>query len=288
MRADSVERLYRGVPPEQKARLLSFRATHPHRQVVVAGTPWDYISCGRGREPLLILPGKLRLAEVAFPLIMALEGDCRLVVPSYPPVRTLTPLLEGVAGTLRAEGLARTAVLGIGYGGAIAQCFVRRYPDRVGRLILANTGLPPTADEVRPLSRLLPVLRLLPAAALRALVRPAWLRLLPAGEAQAFWRAYLNELLTCHLGKADILSYFEVAVDIGRHSMISPDDLAGWCGRILILESDDDLTSPTERAALGALYGQARRRTFHGGGHVAWLAAPEAYVREIKTFLSAS
>jgi pimeloyl-ACP methyl ester carboxylesterase len=34
------------------------------------------------------------------------------------------------------------AILGASFGGAVAQVFVRRYPDRVSELILSNTGVP--------------------------------------------------------------------------------------------------------------------------------------------------
>ncbi|MGQ9682781.1 MAG: alpha/beta fold hydrolase [Anaerolineae bacterium] len=99
--------LYRNVPQEQKDRLLQFRATHPYRRAVVDGYTWHYMACGQGGQTLVLLPGASRQAEATFVLISLLEEDYRLIVPSYPPVRTMDELADGVAAILEAEGVAR-------------------------------------------------------------------------------------------------------------------------------------------------------------------------------------
>ena len=288
MRRDPCAEIYRDVPAEQHARLLSFRATHSPRQLRVGrrGPLWEYLACGYGAPYLLILPGGLRVAEAAFPLITALEPDFRVLAPSYPPARKLEPLLDGLAALLDAEGAAQAIVLGMSYGGSIAQSFVRRYPQRVSRLVLSNTGVPPTREEVRTLPSLIAALHLLPYRLLRRLITPLFSRFVFACDEQAFWQAYVNELLTCRLHKSDVLSHFRVALDLGRRYRFTPGDLAGWAGRVLILESEHDLVPPAEQAALRALYPGAQVYTFHQGGHTPWLTRTEEYVGAIRAFLA--
>ncbi len=285
MKRKNCARLYRDVPPEQYARLLRFRATHSPRSLQAAGLSWQYLASGYGARHLLVLPGGLRMAEAAFPLISALEADFRVLAPSYPPARRLDALLDGLAAILDAEGAAQAAVYGASYGGMIAQSFRCRYPTRVSHLLLANTGLPPTRDEVRTLPSLITLLRLLPYGALRRLITPLFGRLITAGAEQPFWQAFIEELLTCRLRKADVLSHFQVALDLGRRYRFSPDDVAHWPGRVLILESVPDVIQPAEQAALRTLYPGAQVHTFPQGGPTPWLTRTEEYVGVIRAFL---
>lgn len=284
------DRLYAQVPREQRERLRAFRSRHLYQYLSVGAIRWEYLVCGRGAETLLFLPGGLRVAEVGFELITALEPGYRVIAPTYPAVRTLAPLVEGLARILDAEGARRVAVLGASYGGAIAQAFVRRYPERVDKLILANTGVPTTAREIALLKRLTKVLPLVPYGALRVVLQWLFERLLSTeasrGQRQ-FWRAYLTELFARRLTKANVLSHFQVALDSGQRWPFPPGYLAHWPGHVLILESDrDQAIRPAEREALKALDPQARVHTFHGAGHTPWLSQPGEYQMVIRQVLA--
>ncbi len=54
----------------------------------------------------------------------------------------MAALLEGIAAILEAEGVQKVHVVGPSFGGWVAQCFVRRFPEKVATLILSDTGLP--------------------------------------------------------------------------------------------------------------------------------------------------
>jgi len=51
-------------------------------------------------------------------------------------------LPNGLRAILDAEQAGCVTILGASFGGSVAQVFVRRYPERVGELILSNTGVP--------------------------------------------------------------------------------------------------------------------------------------------------
>ena len=108
------------------------------------------------------------VGESLFTRIPTFEDRYRIIAPSYASVPTAVQLLDGLAGILDAEGVRAAHVLGPSYGGMVAQCFVRRHPERVKTLILANTLVPP--QNLLWLAKVfLAVLPLVPVGWLRAL-----------------------------------------------------------------------------------------------------------------------
>ena len=287
MPADPLERIYRQVPPAQRQRLADFRAAHPGKVCEVAGARWEYLAGGSGAEALLMLPGAACLAEPGFPLIEAFERDCRVVAPSYSPDGTMGELLDGLAGVLTAEGIARAHLFGGSYGGLVAQCFVRHYPERVRSLILANTTVV-ARHWRRPARVLLALAARIPPWAIRAPLLRALPRMIPAPPDEAsFWRAYQEELLTCRLTRADLLGLVRTGVDFLEHWRLTPADLDDWSGQLLILASDRDLAArPAHRESLRRLYPRARIRTFRDAGHTPWLTHHEEYVAIVRAFVA--
>lgn len=280
------DRFYGKVPREQRERLLAFRAAHPEKRISAGGVEWRYIACGEGERTLLLLPGVSRLAETQFVLISLLEQHYRIIAPSYAPVATIAELADGLAGILDAEGVEQADVYGASFGGMIAQRFVRRHPARVRRLILANTGI---TNVPKIVQGLLGVTRWLPGSLVRAAMRQmaAGVRSAPAEE-KAFWEAYYSELYTARITREDAVSFFANGADFSRTYDFATTDLAGWPGRILILESDhDEAFKPEERAALRALYPQATVHTFANAGHEPWMTHQAEFLAELDGFLAA-
>jgi pimeloyl-ACP methyl ester carboxylesterase len=280
------DRLYVNVPRAEKDLLLHFRAAHPVKHVTVAGASWEYIACGHGAETLLILPGLLGIGEMSFHHILTFESEYRVIAPTYPfAVTTVAQLMEGIAGILHAEGIDRAHVLGGSYGGIVAQCFVRQYPSKVSRLILSHTG-GPKPERAETNKRFIRVLRFLPMGVLRAMLRLATRKSLKdAPKQRAFWEAYSEEMIR-RVSKADLIARYQIAVDFDATSRFTPEDLANWPGRILILEGDNDpIAEAPAREALKAFHPQARVHTFRGTGHVASIAKLDEYVSVIKRFL---
>jgi pimeloyl-ACP methyl ester carboxylesterase len=66
----------------------------------------------------------------------------------------------------------------------------------------------------------------------------------------------------------------------------TPQDLSGWPGKVLLVLADDDPGTPEPvRAALSALYPEARLHLFHGTGHVTSVLERDEYQAVIDTFL---
>ncbi len=276
---------YKGVPAKQKERLHAFRTTHPREHVYLSETAWSYLSGGQGTETLLILPGGERIGDVAFPLFQQFEQEYRCLYPSYPPFSTMSALVDGLAALLDRLSIEQVILFAASFGGDVGQCFVRKYPDRVSKLILLNTGIP---DERlgKATKRAKPLVSALPLGIVRFLMNARLGKgLAVRPEEQLFWQALMQELVA-HMTRADIVSTFDETIDYRLNYHFSPNDLETWPGKVLILQSDDDpATKPEMRMALRDLYPRAEVHTFHQAGHTPFLSQPDEFYPRVRTFL---
>ena len=281
------EQIYQDVPADQVALFRRFRETHPNQTLTIAGVPWRYIACGQGDETLMLLPGGSRFAESWWKLILLLEEEYRLVSPSYPALTTMKAHDQGLAAILNAQGQIQPVhVIGASFGGWLAQTFVRRYPERVKSVVLSHTSA--QAGMSKGVLRLAKVLTsIYPESLVRLGLQRNILRTLAAPpEEQAFWAAYFHETLYLHTSKADVRAQHEVTGDFLLNYRFTPGDLADWPGRMLIIESEDDMAfKPEARQALRQLYPQADVYTFHEAGHSPGYTRPEAYLAVLVPFL---
>jgi pimeloyl-ACP methyl ester carboxylesterase len=285
------DEIYARVPAEQIERLKEFRSTHNYKRLFVDGAEWEYISCGRGEQTLLLLPGGLSVGESTFPLITDFEKEYRIIAPSYALSLTMTGLCDGIAHILETESVNQAHVFGGSYGGLVAQYFVRKYPDKARSLILSHTFLMTPKFEkplkiadklflVAPRSLFAPLLKLrfnkILLSTLRAAKHPEF----------EFWRAYLNEAIASNRLKDVAVRQNKVLLDLARQPQFTPEDLTGWRGRILIIDSDDDpAISAKDRELLRNTYPQARAHTFHGSGHASLIMKREEAFSIIRRFL---
>jgi pimeloyl-ACP methyl ester carboxylesterase len=288
----SFDEIYARVPAEQVSRLVEFRRTHPVKQLTLAGTQWEYIFCGRGDQVLLVLPGALSVAESTFPFITAFENEYRIVAPSYALSQTMTGLCEGIANILAAEDVQRSHVIGGSYGGLVAQYFVRLFPERTCSLILSHTFLvtPKLELPLKIVGRLLPML---PSSLFLPLLKLRLNKLLLSTLRRTkhpeyeFWKAYLNEIVASDRFKGVALHQHKSLLELARQPQFTPDDLKEWCGKVLIIDSDDDPAIPAkDRKLVRNTYPQAQLKTFSDAGHASSILKRDEAFSTIRDFLS--
>lgn len=285
------EEIYGKVPAEQVARLKEFRLTHPYKQLTVGDTKWEYISCGQGEQTLLLLPGALSVGESTFPFIAGFENEYRIIAPSYALSLSMTGLCRGLAHILETEALNQAHVLGGSYGGLVAQYFVRNYPAKVRSLTLSHTFVltPKLAKPLWLAGKLFPAFpRCLFAPILKFRLNKMLLSKLHAAnhpEAE-FWRAYLNEAIASGLLKEVFIHQNKCLLELAHQPQFTPDDLKGWQGKVLIIESDDDPAIPArDRALLRSTYPKAQVHTFRDAGHASSILKREEVFSVIRSFL---
>jgi pimeloyl-ACP methyl ester carboxylesterase len=266
-------------------RLRVFRASYPNKSLTVGGRQWHYRICGEGARTLLLLPGGELVNDLGFDLASALALRFRIVYPAYPRADALADLADGIAAILTVEKAPSVWVLGVSFGGAVAQCLVRRHPEKIERLILSNTGVP-QGYLVRTLRVFNATLAMIPWPALRALLARGLTKVMGAAAGEMpFWRAYFKELFGARLTKADVLSNLRNQLEYHARYRFSPDDLAAWPGKLFIIESDNDIFNPKRRKALRDTYPQAPVYTFHGGGHAPAFSRTSEYLEALDRFL---
>jgi pimeloyl-ACP methyl ester carboxylesterase len=270
-------------------QLEAFRVTHPITIRQVHDHCWQYIASGAGAETVVLLPGGLGTAETSFQYITAFESNYRVLSLSYPATaRCVADLVDGIAGLLCAEGVTQAHLIGGSYSGMLAQCFVRRNPAHVRKLILSHSGVP-WPPRIRSFELYAKVLSGRSIGAMRAFARLANRAAFHSSTAaQLFWKSYFDRLFNA-LPSAALSSLFQVMLDFDRNYIFAPNDLSEWAGEILIVDADGDrYISRAERCALRALYPAAQTHRFSGRGHSGPLENAEEYIALYRAFLGAT
>jgi pimeloyl-ACP methyl ester carboxylesterase len=270
-----------------QADLDRFRAGCASQRRAIDGHDWAYIQRGGGARAVLILPGGLAVAETAFRYIQRLEPRYRVLAPTYPEtMMTMAELVDGLAKLLYAEQIASVSLVGGSYSGLVAQCVVRHTPAIVEKLVLADTGVP-RRSRAAQMALYQSLIALLPLPALRGLATcgvALFARKLPAQR--AFWWRYFRQRIAS-MTRAAFASHLAIWRDFDRSYQFAAHDLAGWRGRMLIIEAEHDgLFRATERMALRALYPAAQVHTFERRSHGASLAYMDDYIARIERFLA--
>ena len=246
---------------------------------------WRYRIFGTGAKTFFVIPGGELVNDLGFEFALAIGETHRVIYPAYPRASSIEELADGLRMILDAERAGKVVILGASFGGAVAQVFVRRHPDRVSELILSNTGVPLhyLARQVRVTYWIAKALswRLTSKVLRKPLVKTVD----QSGADQAFWAGYFDELFTVRLTKADVLSNILIQHDYHLRFRFTPGDLKDWSGRVLIAESDTDAIGPSRRRALREAYPQAEVHTFHNGGHAPMFTRYDEYLQMVKDFL---
>jgi pimeloyl-ACP methyl ester carboxylesterase len=279
---------YTDVPPTDLEKFRTFCYACPYKQLIFGGVEWSYLINREGGETLMLLSGALAIPDISWLTIHHFAQTYRVIAPAYPAVKTMDLLVDGIAAILHQEGIKQAHLLGGSYGGFVAQAFVRRHPGLTRSLVLSHT-FPPDPVKAKTIRRIAGWLPLLPEGGLRWLIG-RWLNpLMPTKKPEtALMHAMFEELLYHRLTKADILSIFWRTVDYCAQEY-APQDLAGWSGKVLLVMTDDDPSTPEPvRAAMSALYPRARLHLFHGMGHGTSVLKEEEYQAVIGRFLDES
>jgi pimeloyl-ACP methyl ester carboxylesterase len=234
------------------------------KDLTVQGTRWRYYALGQG-PAVVWMTGGLRRAAFGFAFLELLAHRYSIVAPDYPPLMTFDAMAAGFNAILEAEGIERFALGGQSYGGLLAQGYLVRRLEAVDRLLLSSTG---PADYG-------------PVWAFVDDLAVALVRLLPE-------RRVKRVLLQEDLSRADVVSHFAVVADLIRSRRVTPQALAAWPGRVVVLTAENDATqSPKDIPRYAALFGRQPEVLSLGSmGHTAALQDPEAYTAILERALA--
>jgi pimeloyl-ACP methyl ester carboxylesterase len=260
----------------------------------VSGTRLHYLDAGSGSPPVVLLH--------AFPLhsgmwdsqVAALAPHWRVVAPDLPGFGSTDPLpgrpasvtIDGfadlVVGLLAELGLGPVVVGGLSMGGYVAFAVLRRHPEVVSGLVLADTRPGPDTPEVA--ERRTNQQHQVAAGGIADLVESMLGTLLSDDT-----RAHRPEVV--ERARALMLANPPEGVIASLEAMKGRGDSTPLLATVdvpaLVVVGEHDVPSPPEVATemAGAIPG-ARLEILTGAGHLSNLEAPEAFNRALESFLT--
>ena len=244
---------------------------------------------GNGGTPLLLLNGIGAHIDMWDPLERALD-DRHVIAFDAPgtgesPSLTWPRRMDGLARLVRdlidALGHEYVDVLGVSFGGALAQELARRYPDRVRRLVLCSTSAGLVCVPPKPLPFLLVMT---PARYYHpALFRFIMPRL--AGGRTARDSSVLADQAQARLSRPPQLRGYAYQL-YAASGWTSAHYLHRIAQPTLVIAGDDDRVIPLANGRfLARRIPGARLLVVEGGGHAFVLDEPESVAEDIDAFL---
>ena len=249
-----------------------------------------YRSAGTG-PPVLFLHGLGGSATAWEPQLEGLAGELHCIawdLPGYGDSLPIVPLtfpaiVDAAAALLDELGIARVDVVGLSFGGQQALHLALRHPDRVGRLVLADTSARFGADgtDVEEWQRL----RLDP---------------LDAGVTPAAMAADVIDSITApgfsgHERARTIAAFARIPADGLRAAVhcLPTHDVRDRLGEIaaptLVIVGELDQETPLAYAeTLADGIPDAELRVIAGAGHLTPAEAPDEFNRLVREFLTGS
>ncbi|MHB8132333.1 MAG: alpha/beta fold hydrolase, partial [Mobilitalea sp.] len=186
------------------------------------------------------------------------------------PVRTIDDLLEGIVAILDSEGIVAMNIIGASMGGAIAHWFIRKYPERVKKLVIMSLGLP-NNTTAKTLKRVAFIFSLIPSVFIRKMFEKEAKKLvsvLPEDEAQLM-SAYCRDQYKNDMNKGTILGHFRLVAELAtKVSVLGLDKPFEGTNPVLIINAvDDETINPESRDAFQATYPNSKSIVFPSGGH---------------------
>lgn len=266
-------------------RYKTFIREHTTKVIAVNDVEWKYLIGGSGEVPLLLLPGGTRQPGMRFQFLSELEEKYRTIYPFYPLVCQMKPLIDGLAAILDNESLTKTHVFGSSFGGLVGQYFLKEYPNRIGKLILSNTGTTiKTQNQVKKLKRIRNVLKFVPERLIHAFTVRSFIKGIRFPESDlSFYKKFLRDSFS----KKVVLCHFDCLIDFQETFSIQPSNLEQWGGQMLIISAaDDELVGKESSNALKSVYPNVEFYTFDSGGHVLNITRHNEYKQLITDFLA--
>lgn len=247
-----------------------FAAAHPEQRRDLNGRDWGVIDVGSG-PALLLIPGTLGRADIFWNQIEALSDRLHIVAVSYPDSGGIVEWTSDMVTLMDSLDIAEACVLGSSLGGYLAQYLAGSHPQRVSRLVAANTLHSVAGLETRPPYSM--DLQNGPIEELRT----------GFGNALSAWgqahpeQQDLVDLLLRESGGRILEGELRARLAALKHGRplppcpLEPD-------RVFTIEADDDPLIPAEmRAAVRARLKPSVAYRFRDGGHFPYVVRPADY-----------
>lgn len=248
-----------------------FARANPEQRVSLNGREWGLIDLDGSGPALLLIPGTLGRADIFWQQMAALKGRVRILSVSYPDSGGVEEWAGDLIALISDRDIEKVTVLGSSLGGYLAQYIAAVHPDRVERLIAANT----LYDTV-PAKRNPPYSSDLDLAPIEEL-RNGFGRGLGAWADSHPEQAELVELLLQEVGGRIPELELRNRLKGIKNAPVLPASMVSPANTVTIEAADDPLIPQFMRDEVRAVLTPAVSYHFESGGHFPYLARPELY-----------
>lgn len=248
-----------------------FARANPEQRVSLNGREWGLIDLDGSGPALLLIPGTLGRADIFWQQMAALKGRVRILSVSYPDSGGVEEWAGDLIALISDRDIERITVLGSSLGGYLAQYIAAVHPDRVERLIAANT-----LYDTAPAKRNPPYSSDLDLAPIEEL-RNGFGRGLGAWADSHPEQAELVELLLQEVGGRIPELELRNRLKGIKNAPVLPASMVSPANTVTIEAADDPLIPQFMRDEVRAVLTPAVSYHFESGGHFPYLARPELY-----------
>lgn len=248
-----------------------FARANPEQRVLLNGREWGLIDLDGSGPALLLIPGTLGRADIFWQQMAALKGRVRILSVSYPDSGGVEEWAGDLISLISDRDIEKVTVLGSSLGGYLAQYIAAVHPDRVERLIAANT-----LYDTAPAKRNPPYSSDLDLAPIEEL-RNGFGRGLGAWADSHPEQAELVELLLQEVGGRIPELELRNRLKGIKNAPDLPASKTNPANTVTIEAADDPLIPQFMRDEVRAVLIPAVSYHFESGGHFPYLARPELY-----------
>ena len=280
-----------------KTELMSFRLSHPLKEMDVDGHLFHYLLCGQGESPLTLV---YFVGGTGNPLgwyrhVLSMEGKYRVLILDYPMgIDQMEPMTEWIEKLLNRLEISEAVFIGASFGGYIAQLMARRCPEKTKALALYATtalteeGIADLKKQYRYVGRLLFMMEHMPYGLLKALLmKPSFRRLIPKGDSSQteYLKGFTQWIYDDYTKEKDLHMTYLMA-DIVNLKPVKQEDFSDLRGKVLlVLPKADQAFTPKMQKDLQDLFENPTVETLEGG-HLATLFRAEEIARRTDRFLT--
>lgn len=268
----------------QKKDALSFDLENFRKEEVktlsIDNQIFKYHLSGKGDTVLLFLHGMGGSYDIWWQQIEYFRKKHRTLSFTYPPVKSLEELGQGIDNILQKEDIKKVIIVGSSLGGYLAQYYTIKNPEKVIKVSLGNTFAPNQENKTKN-QKLVKIMQYLPEWLVIKIIRNKYNKeVIPTANSSLVVKAFLNELLGSEVTKKVLTQRYYCVVD-SFSSKISPEI------PIQIIESSNDpLVSKKLREALIAQYPHTKKVNLGNIGHFGYLNEPGKYNAAIEEFIN--
>lgn len=279
-----------------------FIQDHPVQKIVVDGKERKYIVGGNGNTTLLVLPGSGQDGLSCFDLVDRFEKKYKVIAIYYDNLRSLQEFYNYINSILIQEKVKTLYIYGLSLGGFLAQHYVRKFKDKVSKLILSHTGSTKSKTVIKkvaiPGKILHFFLPIIPINLFRNFLIKIGGRVQSGQkDVKKLYEKYstkenlekriqhFNETGFNFLTRDYLESIYHMGIDMEKNEkLFSNNDLKDWNGNILIIRTGNDPLAQ-DNGMFKIYYPTAKVITYNKTGHLTPFVRFEEMAREIQKFL---